>query len=71
MLLEALVHEKPKLRLSNFEYRAVNPVIVSRRQTIRGAFDDSRRSATLWAVDDDGVIGMTGKVDITDPSLAA
>ncbi|TDL24774.1 hypothetical protein BD410DRAFT_785482 [Rickenella mellea] len=71
MLLEGTVKNFPNVRFSNFEYRAQNPMIVGRRQTIHGAFEDGKKSATVWAADDDGVVGMTGKVGIVDPSAVS
>ncbi|KAH8116973.1 hypothetical protein DFH11DRAFT_1505841 [Phellopilus nigrolimitatus] len=64
MLVEALFHEGYKGGIDNFVYRARNPVVVGRRQHVRGAFDVERAEATLWAEDDDGVVGMTGTVDL-------
>ncbi|KAH7905617.1 hypothetical protein BJ138DRAFT_1164398 [Hygrophoropsis aurantiaca] len=66
MLLEVLQFHRPGIRLRTFEYRAQNPVIVGRPQTICGAW--RRQAATepdavdLWAVDESGIVGMTGRV---------
>ncbi|EJD02294.1 uncharacterized protein FOMMEDRAFT_21048 [Fomitiporia mediterranea MF3/22] len=67
MLVEALYHEGYSGRIDNFVYRARNPTLVNRRQHLRGAFSLNGDSAILWAEDDDGVVGMTGTVDLLDP----
>lgn len=61
MLLETLLFNKPDVVLGNFEYQARNPVLVNRTCTIHGAFLEAH-TAILWCEDDDGVVGMTGKV---------
>ncbi|EJD02316.1 uncharacterized protein FOMMEDRAFT_157536 [Fomitiporia mediterranea MF3/22] len=64
MLVEALLHNGYQGRINDFEYRARNPVYVDRIQHIRGAIDADESKATLWAEDDDGVVGMTGSVEL-------
>ena len=64
MLSEALFHEGYRGDIRKFVYRAYNPVIVGKRQHLRGAFSKEEDSATLWAEDDGGVVGMTAKVDL-------
>ncbi|KAL5532734.1 hypothetical protein ACEPAF_4508 [Sanghuangporus sanghuang] len=64
MLVEALLHNGYKGRINNFEYRARNPVYVDRNQHIHGAIDANKGKGMLWTEDDDGVVGMTGSVDL-------
>ena len=67
MLVEALYHPSAgacESRLLHFSYRAQNPVLVGRRQHVRGALASDGKSAVLWAEDDDGVVGMTGEVKL-------
>ncbi len=52
---------KPDIRLKSFEYRATNPLIVDRENTINGVWTD-RNTAELWCIDEQGVVGMTGRV---------
>ncbi|KAL5489912.1 hypothetical protein ACEPAI_4744 [Sanghuangporus weigelae] len=64
MLSEALFHEGYYGNINSFVYRAYNPVLVGRRQHLRGAFSEEKDSVTLWAEDDEGVVGMTARVDL-------
>ncbi|KAL5532752.1 hypothetical protein ACEPAF_4526 [Sanghuangporus sanghuang] len=64
MLSETLFHEGYRGNINSFVYRAFNPVLVGRRQHLRGAFSEEKDSATLWAEDDDGIVGMTARVDL-------
>lgn len=66
MLLEAVSTRYPEEHIARFEYRARNPLLVGRTHTIYGV-GSSPTSITLWCVDDVGVVGMTGKVDIEKP----
>ncbi|KAI5123365.1 hypothetical protein M0805_001786 [Coniferiporia weirii] len=66
MLVEALFHKAYAGRIDNFVYRARNPVFVGRRQHVCGALSPGGGSAALWAEDDDGVVSMTGTVDLLD-----
>jgi hydroxyacyl-ACP dehydratase HTD2-like protein with hotdog domain len=63
MLLETIVYHKPEAMLKTFEYRATNPVIVNRPVTVNGAWEN-KKTAVLWCVDGNGVVGMTGKVQL-------
>ncbi|KAJ7460802.1 hypothetical protein FB451DRAFT_1270374 [Mycena latifolia] len=63
MLLEVTMLQKPAARIAHFEYRARNPIIVNRPMTISGAWNDEH-SATLWCMNDEGVIGMTGSIQL-------
>jgi len=63
MLLETTRLQKPEARFAHFEYRARNPIIVNRPLTIAGVWNDEH-SATLWAVNDKGVVGMTGEIQL-------
>jgi len=63
MLLETVNYEWPSTFLS-FTYRARNPIIVNRRQTIKATWDDKLHVVYVWCQDDDGVVGMTGRVEI-------
>ncbi|KAJ7623663.1 hypothetical protein FB45DRAFT_752716 [Roridomyces roridus] len=61
MLLEITQLQRPKGKIANFEYRARNPVIVNKPMTIAGVWIDVD-TASLWCVNDQGVVGMTGTV---------
>jgi len=63
MLLEAVINHAPKSFIRTFEYRARNPLIVGRAHTIHGKYDENN-TIQLWCVDEDGVVGMTGKVQL-------
>ena len=69
MLIENLYESGYRGRIDNFEYRAWNPVVVGRRQYLHATLNDDKSKATLWAEDDDGVVGMTGNVDLVDRGL--
>ena len=51
-------------RMRAFEYRAQNPVVVGRRQVIQGVFNEMKDALDVWASDDDGVVGMTGRIQL-------
>ncbi|TRM56219.1 hypothetical protein BD626DRAFT_520401 [Schizophyllum amplum] len=61
MLLETLAYNFPAAQPAYFEYRARNPLVVGRACTIFGAWNDER-TALLWCVDENGVVGMTGTI---------
>lgn len=63
MLLETAVFNKPDIRIKSFEYRATNPMIVDRKATVNGVWT-SNDTAQLWCIDEQGVVGMTGKITI-------
>ncbi|TFY77170.1 hypothetical protein EWM64_g6842 [Hericium alpestre] len=63
MLLETLLFYEPDAKLATFEYRALNPVLVNRMSTVHGAWETDT-VAHLWTQDEDGVVGMQGKVHI-------
>ncbi|KAF8077909.1 hypothetical protein FPV67DRAFT_1557342 [Lyophyllum atratum] len=63
MLLETAIFHNPGLQLKSFEYRARNPIIVNRTSTIHGVWNDNT-SIKLWCVDEEGVVGMTGTVQL-------
>ena len=44
-----------------FEYRALNPVIVSEALTFNGTWNGSKE-IVLWVRNEAGVVGMKGKV---------
>lgn len=67
MLLETVHYKWPSTILS-FTYRARNPVVVNRRQIINATWDDKIDAVHVWCQDDDGVVGMTGKVEMQDAS---
>jgi hydroxyacyl-ACP dehydratase HTD2-like protein with hotdog domain len=46
----------------SFAYRARNPMFVDRQQHLHGKYDNDGRNVLVWAVDDDGVVGMTGVI---------
>lgn len=67
MLIEGLFHPSAGAcsgHLTQYSYRAQNPVLVGRPQHVRGALASDGKSAVLWAEDDDGVVGMTGEVKL-------
>ncbi|KAJ7452394.1 hypothetical protein B0H11DRAFT_2073235 [Mycena galericulata] len=61
MLLETTMFHKPTAKVAHFEYRARNPVIVGHPITFKGVWLDEH-TATVWCVDGDGVVGMTGTI---------
>jgi len=64
MLLETVLYHKPTAQLESFDYRATNPLIVNREMTINGAWVD-KFNVKLWCIDEEGVVGMTGTVQLT------
>ena len=69
MLIEALRSAGYFGRIDNYEYRARNPVLVGQRQHLNVAFGkqgEVGKTATLWAEDDAGFVGMTATVDLLD-----
>ena len=65
MLLETMAYNFPPARPVYFEYRARNPLVVGKACTINGAWHD-KRTALLWCVNEDGVVGMTGSVVVEE-----
>lgn len=64
MLLETVaVNNFPSRAFKSFEYRAQNPVIVDEQSTINGVWKDEN-NLSLWCVDRNGVVGMTGLVQL-------
>ncbi|KAG5645235.1 hypothetical protein DXG03_006652 [Asterophora parasitica] len=63
MLLETAIIRNPGLQLKSYEYRAQNPVYVNRNSTLHGEWKDNT-SIKLWCVDDEGVVGMTGMIQL-------
>ncbi|KAJ3725914.1 hypothetical protein C8R42DRAFT_603199 [Lentinula raphanica] len=63
MLLEAVNDHAPSSIIRTFEYRARNPLIVGRANTIHGKYTGDQ-TIQLWCVDEDGVVGMTGSVEL-------
>ncbi|KAE9391644.1 hypothetical protein BT96DRAFT_959515 [Gymnopus androsaceus JB14] len=63
MLLETVADHAPASIVHTFEYRARNPLIVGRANTIYGKYK-GEKSIQLWCVDEDGVVGMTGLVGL-------
>ena len=64
MLLETAKFHHKTMKMESFEYRARNPVIVNRSMTIHGTWADEC-TIKLWTVDEDGAVGMTGSVTVT------
>jgi len=65
MLLEAFQHmTRYGGNIVGFEYRAQNPVIVGRVQHILGDYDETGQKFTIWAQDNDGVVGMTSIISL-------
>ncbi|KAF8166627.1 hypothetical protein K438DRAFT_1685540 [Mycena galopus ATCC 62051] len=63
MLLETTLLQKPNAKFARFEYRARNPIIVNRPMTIAGLWNDEH-SVSLWVINDEGVVGMTGEIQL-------
>ncbi|KAL0955748.1 hypothetical protein HGRIS_001963 [Hohenbuehelia grisea] len=63
MLLDTVMFYNPVTYIKSFEYRATNPLIVNRRLDFHGAWVEEK-VAKLWCVDEEGVVGMTGTVEI-------
>ncbi|KAJ6485698.1 hypothetical protein C8R45DRAFT_997537 [Mycena sanguinolenta] len=63
LLLETTMLQKPGAQFSSFEYRARNPIIVNRPMTIAGFWKDDH-NVSLWVVNDEGVVGMTGEIQL-------
>ncbi|THH33968.1 hypothetical protein EUX98_g284 [Antrodiella citrinella] len=61
MFLETLGYHESGRVMKSFEYRAQNPLVVNRSITVSGAWEDAR-TVQMWATDEEGVVGMTGKV---------
>lgn len=61
MLLETLAHHHPEAQMKSFEYRALNPVVVSEVLTFNGTWNGSNE-IVLWVQNEAGVVGMKGKV---------
>jgi len=61
MLLETVFYKWPSKFLF-FTYRARNPMIVNKRQTINATWDDNEDVVYIWCQDDEGVVGMTGRI---------
>lgn len=66
MLLETVNFHHKNLILRSFDYRARNPVFVDRPVMIHGVWLD-KFSGELWTLDEDGVVGMTGSIVLTQP----
>jgi hydroxyacyl-ACP dehydratase HTD2-like protein with hotdog domain len=65
MLLETVIHNNPDVQVERFSYRATNPLYMDKLEYIRGKWtDESKKTATLWCVDEDGRVGMTGFVEL-------
>ncbi|OAX41936.1 hypothetical protein K503DRAFT_780264 [Rhizopogon vinicolor AM-OR11-026] len=64
MLLETLIHHRPRTQLRTFTYRAHNPMIASCAATIHGAIV-SKDKAELWC-ESNGVVGMTDIVQFDE-----
>jgi hydroxyacyl-ACP dehydratase HTD2-like protein with hotdog domain len=60
MLLETLIHHRPRAQLRTFTYRARNPMFVNCAATIHGAIV-AEDQAEVWC-ESNGVVGMTGIV---------
>ncbi|KAJ7132311.1 hypothetical protein C8R44DRAFT_773731 [Mycena epipterygia] len=67
MLLETTMLQKPTARIAHFQYRARNPIIVNRPLTIAGFWNDEH-NVTVWCVNDEGVVGMTGTIELVPNS---
>ena len=63
MMLEAVVSNEPGSVVKAFTYRARNPLVLNKQHTIYGHYG-SGTTIKLWCVSEDGVVGMTGEVDL-------
>ena len=70
MLLDTTAFHYPEVKPKAFEYRALNPLVVNKGITIHGAWDrasagdSSRKALLVWAVDDENVVGMSGRITV-------
>ncbi len=63
MLLESLAFNGKKgVQLKSLVYRAQNPLFVNSELTLAGNWEDAK-TAKVWCVNQDGVVGMTGTVE--------
>ncbi|PCH38014.1 hypothetical protein WOLCODRAFT_23024 [Wolfiporia cocos MD-104 SS10] len=63
MLLEAFTTQNPSAVLKSFEYRAINPVLVNRSVSIRGAKIEGGKAARVWVEDTETkIVGMVGTI---------
>ena len=63
MLLDTTAYFHPLLQFKSFEYRALNPLVVNRTVTIRGAWENDK-TVLVWAVDPDDVVVMSGRITV-------
>ncbi|EMD38362.1 hypothetical protein CERSUDRAFT_113528 [Gelatoporia subvermispora B] len=63
MLLEAAAFHMPDAKFRSMEYRAVNPMVVNRSVKLSGARENSS-TITVWAEDENKVVGMTGRITL-------
>ncbi|KAG6874184.1 hypothetical protein C0995_003730 [Termitomyces sp. Mi166 len=63
MLLETAIFHNPGIQITSYEYRAHNPIVVNRQSTIHGKWNGNT-SIKLWCVDEDGIVGMSGIVQL-------
>ncbi|KAJ7102991.1 hypothetical protein C8R43DRAFT_1092253 [Mycena crocata] len=68
MLLEVTMLDNPKAKISHFEYRARNPIIVNQPMTIAGVRNDEH-NATVWCSNNEGVVGMTGSIQLATKNV--
>lgn len=61
MLLDTAAYFHPRLQFKSFEYRALNPLVVNRTVSIRGAWE-GYTAVLVWAVDPDDVVVMSGRI---------
>ncbi len=65
MLLDTTALHLPGSSFDNFEYRAINPIVVNRPVRICGARED-KDTIRVWAEEtESNVVGMTGIITLT------
>lgn len=66
LLLDVLsLNLAPTQTIASFEYRATHPLVVERPLSLNGAWEKNGTEVRLWALDDEGRVGMTARAEIT------
>ncbi|KAF8921258.1 hypothetical protein CPB85DRAFT_1270033 [Mucidula mucida] len=63
MMLETVIFHRPEIKLKAFDYIATAPLIVGREHTIYGDYVDTKK-ISVECVSQDGIVGMTGHVEL-------
>jgi len=65
LLLDLLsLNLPPSQIITSFEYRATHPLVVEHAITLNGTWGKNQSEVKLWAVDDEGRVGMTAHAGI-------